>query len=112
MSQPIIQDTYSVVLNESNNFTYSVILRPPFINKQFCRVLSSNSNTIYSVNFIRPSYYLYSDSNQPEQIDGICVADENIWYEINSTIVDKITVSVYKFSNPKPDSLDLTFQFA
>jgi hypothetical protein len=111
MSAPIIDDTYSTVLNASNNFFVKDIIRPAFTNAQFVRLISSNSNAIFQTNFIRASFVLDSTSPQLNQVQGVCYGSEDVWWCVNSNYVDEIQVSVFQHSNPQADAYDLTFQF-
>ncbi len=111
MSAPIIPDTYSFILNEANEYKINEILRPPIQNMKFVRVLASNVSGLYSISCIRPSYLLESSSPIPMQIDGLVIASDKIWYEVNTEFIDRITAYVYKAPVPSVDSISITLQF-
>lgn len=111
MSAPIIPDTFSFVLNEANNFKINELIRPAIQKMRFVRVLASNNSGQYSISCVRPSYKMEDDSPIPKQIDGLVVASDRIWYEVNTEYIDRIEAYVYKQPVPSVDSISITLQF-
>ncbi len=112
MSAPLISDTFSFLLNVADGYKHEEILRPPIQNYTHVRVISSVSNIILSLNFVRPSYLL--EENSPDgcvQITGTCVPSDKTWWEVNTSYIDRIQASIYKQFNPLADSISITLQF-
>jgi len=111
MSQPILPNTYSFVLNQANNFIINDILRPPIQNMRFVRVIASNNNTLLSISCVRASYLASTTDAEPAQIDGLCKGSEKDWWEVNTPYIDTINAYIYTPSNPPADQIFVTLQF-
>ncbi len=112
MSRPIIVDTYSLVLNAANNYTFTDNLIPNIQNINYVRVLASNNNVILRFNFLRSSFILTADPYTPQEEAGLCVPSDKTWYETNTNVITSINASVY---NPNEiqtvDSVSVALQF-
>ena len=111
MSEPIIPDNYTILLNEANEFKFdSGNLRPGFIGFSKIRVLCSNENVILSITAVRDGY-LANGTPRPTLVPGICVPSVNTWYDCNSQSITQIKATVFQHANPQPDSYSIGLQF-